>query len=142
MILIDSNVLIAALFEGHPHHVVSLAYINSIEAHQILIAAHSIAETYSTLTRPSRPYRLTGNEAVVAVDRLASGSHIVALPATQTVDAIRRFSTLGTGPRLYDFLIGATGEAFGADTIVTWNVRDFDGLFPALRIVTPADLLA
>lgn len=142
MILFDSNVLIAALFDAHPHNRASASVLNATPPALMMFAAHSIAESFSNLTRMNRPFQLTGPKAALAIDTLTSNAQIVALSAAQTLDAIRRYSAIGTGPRLYDFLIGATGEAFGADTIATWNVRDFDGLFPGLRVVTPAELMA
>lgn len=141
MILVDSNVLVAALFDEHPHNPPSVAFINSVSPDRIMVAAHSLSEAYSTLTRPNRPYRLTGPEAAEAIAAFVNDTRVVALSPSQTLEAIRRFAGIGTGPRLYDYLIGTTGALFGADTIVTWNIRDFDGLFPALRIVTPADVL-
>lgn len=142
MILFDSNVLIAALLPQHPHFQLSHAMVERAAVVATMIAAHSLAECYSTLTRPNRPYLLSGASAADAIERLAADSHVVALSGAQTIDAIRRFAPLGTGPRLYDYLIGATGEAYGAHTIATWNTRDFTGLFPAMRIATPAELLA
>lgn len=142
MILLDSNVLIGLLFEAHPHYGESRALVDALPKQSALVAAHSLAETYSTITRPNRPYRLPGGAAWAIIDNLAEDFLIVVLDTAQHLDAIRRFSRLGTGPRLYDYLIGATAEAHGADTIVTWNTRDFDGLFPGLRIVTPAGFLS
>ena len=141
MILLDSNVLIGALFEAHPHFPQSRALVDALPRRSALVAAHSLAEVYSTITRPNRPYQLPGDDAWFMIQSLAQDFAIVMLGVAQHLDAIRRFSRLGTGPRLYDYLIGATAEAHGADTIVTWNTRDFDGLFLGLRIVTPADVL-
>jgi len=137
LILFDSNILVAALFEGHPHYSASVGLVAAATIDSTMIAAHSLAETYSTMTRHNRPYRLSGPDAAAAIDIVAAGSRIVSLSPGQTVDAVRKFSAIGIGPRLYDYLIAATAEAFGASTIVTWNTRDFDGLFPALRVVTP-----
>lgn len=107
------------------------------------VALHSVSETYATITRINRPFRMTGPAAMSAISALIADIRVVTMTDAQTIDAIRRFSSLGgSGPRLYDYLIGATGEANGADIIATWNTRDFDGLFPTLRIATPAELAA
>jgi len=140
LILLDSNVLIAALVVTHPHHEDSFAVLERATVATMMVAAHNLAETYSVVTRATLPYKVSGATAAQAIDRMAGRLTIAILSAAQTLDAIRRFGAIGTGPRLYDYLIGATAEAHGADTIVTWNSRDFDGLFPALRIVTPAAL--
>lgn len=141
MILFDSNVLVAALVEQHPHHDASAAVLLEADPAATLIAAHSLAEAWAVLTRRSLPFRFDGPPAWEQLNRVAERFAVVTLSSVQAVDAIRRFSALGTGPRLYDYLIGVTGETYGARTIVTWNTRDFDGLFPALRIATPAEIL-
>lgn len=80
---------------------------------------------------------MPGRTAAAAVAAFASELTTVVMTAPQTLDAIRRFGALGIGPRLYDYLIGATGEAYGARTIVTWNTRHFTPLFPQLTVITP-----
>jgi predicted nucleic acid-binding protein len=140
LILVDTNVVVAALWAGHPHHAASIPIVGNGAVDTIMIAVHSVSETYATMTRMNRPFRLSGTAAMAAIAALTATIRVVSLDGAQTLDTIRRFSAIGYGPRLYDFLIGATGEAHGADTIVTWNTRDFDGLFPAMRIVTPSGL--
>ena len=139
MILIDTNVLVAALVADHIHHETSVECLLRLPASLTVAAAHSLAECYSTLTRINGLYRYPAVEAWTATANLATRIRFVALTAPQTLDAVRRFSALGIGPRLYDYLIGASGELAGAQTIVTWNVRHFGALFPELKIVTPAE---
>lgn len=140
MILIDSNVLVATLVGDHKHNGPSTEMVISSDPLKTVLAAHTIAETYAVLTRPKLSFRMTAQEAWSQIEPIAKRFRVAALTPPQTLDAIRRFSALGTGPRLYDFLIGVTGETYGAHTIVTWNTRDFAGLFPQLRIVTPEAL--
>lgn len=143
MILADSNVLIAALVDRHPHHLPSVEFLGGPDQTDILIATHCLAEALGNLTRPFPGHGLPPVTVKSQIDSLIQNLHVVQLDALATLDAIRRFALQGgVGPRLYDYLIGATGEAFGADTIVTWNVRHFVPLFPHLRIVTPAEFTA
>lgn len=142
MILIDSNVLVAASVGEHPHHPSSNLFLGTARD-RLLVAAHSFSETYTNLTRPHPGYHVQPTVAMAQIDTMAKFVRTVQLDPGATLAAMRRFTMLGgVGPRLYDYLIGATGEAFGADTIVTWNVRHFVPLFPHLRIVTPAELAA
>lgn len=136
MIAFDTNVVVAALIEVHPHHGASRRAFQIVDPAEALLPAHCLAEAYAVLTRP-RPYDLPSAIAWTALENLASSATTVQMSASQVIDAIRRFSALGTGPRLYDYLIGATGQAHGARTIVTWNVKDFAPLFPQLEIVAP-----
>lgn len=142
MIYVDSNVIVAALAESHRHNQASALFLSATNPKKTVVPAHCIAETYGVLTRRNLPFSVSGDVAISLIEPFAERFLVFSLTAFQTLDAIRRFSTLGTGPRLYDYLIGATGETFGAHTIVTWNTRDFTGLFPALRIATPTEILA
>lgn len=139
MILIDSNVIVAVLVDEHVHNRWSVDFITAVPAEDVIIAAHSIAESFVTLTRQRTGLAMPPIEVGDVLDDIATRFAVVALTAAQTLDAVRRFSAIGTGARLYDYLIGATGVRYGADTIVTWNTRHFAGLFPAVRIVTPAE---
>lgn len=143
MTLIDSNVLIASLVETHEHSEASRQFLAATAPYEFVIASHSCCEAYNHLTRSNGPFRISPALAQQQITSLIQTIRTVSLSVSQTMETIRRFATLGgVGPRLYDYLIGATGEAFGADTIVTWNVRHFVPLFPHLRIVTPAELTA
>ena len=143
MILVDSNVLIATSAVTHIHHIPSRAFLFSYAPVDLAVTAASLCEVYNNLTRPPPRFNFPPIVAQAQVDDIAQRLRVVALEPTAVIATIRRFALLGgTGPRLYDYLIGATGEAFGADTIVTWNVRHFDRLFSHLRIITPAELTA
>ena len=57
-ILADSNLLIAGLIRSHVHHVAVSPWMQAIRAKRVelVLAAHSIAETFSVMTRgPFRP---------------------------------------------------------------------------------------
>lgn len=136
--LLDSNVVIASLVEWHEHHAASLALFTECGPDRFAIAAHSFAETYATLTRPS-PYGLAANHTRAALERVRSITSLVGLTPSQTFDTVRRYATAGgIGARLYDALIGQVAIGHGIPVIVTWNTRHMAGLFPDLTVVTPA----
>ena len=139
--LLDSNVLIAALLADHQDHAASAALFEDGERSRYGIAAHSIAEAYATLTRPfPRGFAVAPADAVRALDQMRAESSLLGLTAAQTMDGIRAFAAAGgTGPRLYDRLIGEVALAHGIPAIVTWNLRHMAGLFPGLRVVTPRE---
>lgn len=142
MILIDSNVIIAATDLGHLHHQPSQALLRRRPA-PILIATHALTEAYNHLSRLRKdgPSIDTG-VAAVSLQSLAATAKCRALTHHESLAAVQRFAALGgRGARLYDYLIGAVAVLEGADTIATWNVRHFAPLFPALRIATPEQLL-
>lgn len=143
-ILIDTNVVVAALVPTHPHHGPSAAVLND-ERLEIFIAAHALAEAYSTLTRRGTgwAYQFAPERAVTALQSVIDLTRTITMSPAQTLDAIRMFSARGgRGPELYDFLIGQTGLLAGAAAIVTWNMRHFRPLFPDERVETPPECLA
>ena len=140
--LLDTNVVIAMLVEAHEHHAPSAALLTAGAGARYAVAAHSYAESYAVLTRPgpNGPFRLSPEEAWAALESVAAVTALVGLSAPQSFEAIRGYATSGgVGARLYDRLIGEAAVAHGVATIVTWNARHMRGLFPALRVVTPAD---
>jgi len=137
LILVDTNVIVATVIVEHFHHRASREACEILTDGSPLLTAHCVAEAYSTITRSNGPYRLPRDLAWTMLASVIDGFTVVAMTAPQALDAVRRFSTLGIGPRLYDYLIGATGEAHGVRTLVTWNVKDFAPLFPNLTVVTP-----
>ncbi len=45
----------------------------------------------------------------------------------------------GTGPQLYDRLIGEAAVQNGIGCILTWNLKHMRLLFPDLLVLTPAE---
>ncbi len=142
--LADSNVLIASLIEGHVHHEPSVQAMN-MAGWRFHISTHSLAETYSTLTRKasSRGYEWPSARAIVVLEGLMASNEVVGLTPAQTIDSIRVFAAAGgRGPLLYDWLIGRAAVQSGIDRIITWNVKDFQPLFLDMRVETPSDFVA
>jgi predicted nucleic acid-binding protein len=140
--LLDSNVLIATIVEAHAHHIPSLALFAHRPAWRFAVAAHSYAETYSTLTRRGdrSPFQLTPDEAWAALESIRAVTFLVGLGPAETVDAVRAYAKSGgIGARLHDRLIGEAAIANGLGAIVTWNVAHMRGLFPELQVVTPEE---
>ena len=143
--LLDSNVVIASIAEAHEHHEPSNALFDRFPPQSFAVADHSYAEAYSILTRRSMGalFGQTAADTIAALESVAARTMLIGLTHGQTFDAIRDFAADGgIGPRLYDRLIGQTGVVNGVDTIVTWNLRHMRSLFPAMRVVDPAEMIA
>jgi predicted nucleic acid-binding protein len=138
--LLDSNVIIAALVEDHPHHPASFSLLGTAHEARFAVAAHTHTEAYSHLTRRSAGgFGQSPREAVNALASIRAKTVLLGLTPPQTLEGIRRFSALGgIGPRLYDALIGEVALLHAIPAIVTWNTRHLAPLFPRLRVVTPA----
>jgi predicted nucleic acid-binding protein len=141
LILIDTNVIVAALAEAHEHHMPSLALFNAEPPLTIAVASHCYAEAFTTLTRRGdhAPFRWPSGEAWAALESVAAVTRLVGLTPAQSFAAVRDFAAAGgIGGRVYDYLIASAALAAGADCLVTWNVGHFAGLVEGLEVLTPA----
>lgn len=142
MALLDSNVIIASLAEGHEHHEASIALFSLFKDQSFAVAAHSYSEAYSILTRKaqSSPFKWTAADAIAALESVAVRCSLVGLTHGQTFDAIRDFAADGgIGSRLYDKLIGEAAVHNGISSIITWNATHMCSLFPSLDVVNPVE---
>jgi predicted nucleic acid-binding protein len=138
LILLDTNVLVAAAVPSHVHHELSNAVV--IGTDRPSVAAHSLAEFVSTVTRAGL-FEWTAVAAARQVRLFGGAMNIRALDADQMLGAIERFAGDNRrGPLIYDFLIGQHAVVHNIPTIVTWNVRHMVPLFPQLRVITPSDV--
>lgn len=145
LILIDTNVIVAALVEDHLHHAPSLALLSADPPFTIAVAAHSYAEAFTTLTRQGAhaPFQWPPGEAWAALESVAAVTRLVGLTPAQTFDAVRDFAAVGQiGARVYDHLIARAAQAAGAAMLVTWNVAHFRDLIEGLDVRTPAAMPA
>ncbi len=145
LILIDTNVIVAAVAEAHEHHPPSLALFAADPSLQLAVAAHCYAEAYTTLTRRGdhAPFRWPPGEAWAALESVAAVTRLVGLTPAQSFDAVRDFAAAGNiGARIYDHLIARAARAAGAGVLVTWNVGHFRGLLDGVDILTPAEMIA
>ena len=120
--LIDSNVVVAAVARMHSHHEPSIALFSQRAKGFYAVAAHSLVEVYSTLTRrgPRAPLAWPPDEALAAIESVAAVTALVGLTPGRSLEAIRDYAdTGGIGPRVYDRLIGETARAHGLGRIVT-----------------------
>ncbi len=138
--LIDSNVVVAAVADTHEHHVASLAVLNASDDGALAVADHSYAEAYVVLTRRGvrAAFEFTAQEAWAALESMRAVTTLVGLTANQTFDSLRDYARIGgVSVRLYDKLIGETAVVHAIPTIVTWNARHMQSLFPRLKVATP-----
>lgn len=145
LVLVDTNVIVAALAEAHEHHAPSLAIFAAGSPVAIAVAAHSYAEAFTTLTRRGEhaPFRWPPGEAWAALESVAAATRLVGLTPAQSFAAVRDFAGAGQiGARVYDHLIARAAQAADAQSLVTWNVAHFRSLIDGLDVRTPVALLA
>jgi predicted nucleic acid-binding protein len=140
----DTNVLVAAFLQGHPHHNNARPVLERIKAGRDdgFVAAHSLAEAYAVLTR------LPGSNQVapivawqLIIENVLKGFTVVHLTAKEYADTLTRVAQNGVeGGKTYDALLLAAAAKSGADRIYTTNVRHFQSLADeqmAARIAAP-----
>lgn len=141
--LLDSSVLVAAMVEAHPDHGRCLPWLQKSAARplSLLVAAHSLAETYAVLTRlPLRPLIAPATVETLLRENVLGRAQVVALNATDYRAVLTRQASLGlSGGSIYDALIVRAAQKGRAERIVTLNRGDFLRIWPegAERIVAP-----
>jgi predicted nucleic acid-binding protein len=138
----DSSVLIPIFYADHPQHSVSAKLF--LEAGKDdFCALRTLGEVYATLTRlPLRPL-ITGPEGMIIVKQIQERLTLVALNEREYLSALELASTEAiVGAAVYDTLIADCALKAEANVLLTWNVRDFARLGPAIaRLVkTPQEL--
>ena len=139
---VDSSVIIAAVHANHPLHAVSAQWLNGVfEEHTVIVAHHSILETYAVLTRLPSQYRFSPSEAQTVIHGTLDGNAAVA--RFEGSDIWRILDTLvgipASGGTSYDAFILRILEEAGVDCVATYNEADFQRLASSARIIDPRD---
>jgi len=140
----DTNCIVALLSSRHEHHERAVGEMERRldDGETLVIAAHTLVETYSVLTRLPTPHRLSPADcrALIEANFLPDTAEVAALSA----DGYRRLihdAPAGnlSGGRVYDAVIAACARAGHVDVLLTFNERHF-AVFAGedLAIVVPS----
>jgi predicted nucleic acid-binding protein len=142
-VLCVTSVLVPALWTGHPDHPTCVGWLAAAVASRIemVIAAHSLAETFSVATRLPTRQRVAPIDAWQTIQcSLLPYAQLIDVPVAiyRTVLADLAARGLGGGV-IYDALIAAAADIAGVDLLVTRNVKHFEFVWPqgCGRIVSP-----
>ena len=131
---LDTNLLVAASVQDHPHHVPSFDLVKAIKqgALQGCISTHGLAEFYSVITRAPFTPRVHPTEAGRFLDEnILPFFELVVLLAEDYKTVLRSCIAAGLiGGVVYDALHLHSAEKANCDRIYTFNVRDFRSLAP------------
>jgi predicted nucleic acid-binding protein len=139
----DTSVLVAALVPSHEHHEPAFSLLERIRSGRLqgFIAAHSLAEMYSVLTRmPLSPPLLPELVALLIEDNILPAFSIRTLLEADYVRVVLETAKDRVpGGMIHDALILACAVKAKADRIYTFNVGHFRRLAPELhkRIMAP-----
>jgi len=137
---IDTNIFIAAIHKNHPNNIVACSWLNSaIINHNVVIAQHSVLETYSVLTRLPPKWRLTPSEVVLLLKtNLKSQINIVHFPAKNFLGWIDKSASKNIiGGQIYDSYIIKTLSVAKVDAIATFNIAHFAKLSDTVKLINP-----
>ena len=136
----DTSVLVASFYGDHVDHSASHSLFVSLNKKTGAVAAHSLAEVYSSLTRMPGRDRVSGEHAMLFLGNIRERLHIVTLDDDEYFRAIEAFAANGgVGGGICDALIANCALKVKAATIYTWNVKDFMRLGAAIsaRVQVP-----
>jgi predicted nucleic acid-binding protein len=134
-VLFDTSVLVAALIVTHPKHSVCFPRLKAAESKQVqgVISTHSLAETYSVITRlPIQPRIPPQDAQRIIVDVLQYLEAISLLPNDYQI-AIALMANLNIpGGGIFDALIAQAAIKAEVDVILTLNPNHFTRLNSAI----------
>lgn len=142
-VFFDTNVLVAASEQTHPHHAPAFQALSRVAAKrdQGYMSLHSLAETYAALTRlPVRPRIHPAEAARMIADNIVPHFQMVPIARKDYLEALKTVADSGwSGAKIYDALIVGCAARSGAERIYTFNLSDFQHLAPKLtnRISPP-----
>lgn len=123
---LDTSVLIATFYVRHQHHHPSIDLFLRFKNNEACCGAHSLAEVYASLTGRTGPDRVSGDQAMLFLGDVRSRLKIVSLSEEEYFRAVQASSALGiAGGAIYDAILGHCALKAKAQTIYTWNMRDF-----------------
>jgi predicted nucleic acid-binding protein len=137
--LLDTSCLVAAVCAWHQNHEVTLREIERRDAagEKLVLAAHSLAETFSVLTRLPESHRLRPDDALALIEANWGETRLVALAGPDYRTMLRRCRDVGIGGgAVYDALTAACARKAGVATLVTWDLEGFERFLedePAVR---------
>lgn len=134
--LFDTNMLIAALIETHPHHSRAWPWLQKARRKDIvaLVGAHSLAEVYSTLTKlPIYPKISPVLAEKLILEDIIPYFQIIALDQTDYRTVLHILATHDIeGGATYDALVAHAAYKGQAEKLLTFNVKHFKKVYPAI----------
>lgn len=127
--LLDTSCLVAAVCAWHERHETTRKEIERrrTAGEPLVLAAHSLAEAYSVLTRLPEPHRLRPADALAVIEANWSDTRLVTLTGRDYRRVLRRCRETGIGGgAVYDALIAECARKARAATLLTWDASGFE----------------
>jgi predicted nucleic acid-binding protein len=137
---LDTSVLVATFYAHHQHHQPSIDLFLRFKKNEACCGAHSLPEIYASLTGRTGRDRISGDQVMLFLGDLRERLTIVTLSDQEYFKAVEASSALGiAGGAIYDAILGHCALKSKAQTIYTWNTKDFLRLGEAIadRVKAP-----
>jgi len=122
----DTSVLIATFYAHHEFHGPSIEVFLRFKKNEACCGAHSLAEIYASLTGWTGRDRVGGDQAMLFLGNVRERLTIVSLSDREYFTVLEQSAALGIADgAIYDALLGHCALKAKAQTIYTWNVKDF-----------------
>ena len=138
---VDSSVLVAGVHANHPRHAAAASWlIRNIPLHDLLVAHHSILESFAVLTRLPGDLRLTGAEAKQLLEAtIKTNMQIAGFHASSIWDCIDSLvNHSAVGGNSYDVIIAEILRRSGAEAIATFKIRHFSEFASHMFMIDPS----
>jgi predicted nucleic acid-binding protein len=139
-VLIDTSCVVAAVLSWHEDHAATVEDLRRRprRGDKLVLAAHTLVESYAVLTRLPANRRLEAQEAWTLLRANWSRAELVGLtPAEHWALLENAAEARIEGGQSYDALIAACARKAGVDLLLTWNLSHFARLAGPFRVSRP-----
>lgn len=139
--LFDTSVLVSAFVVSHPTHQSCISWLHQVKAEQLqgIIATHTLAETYSVLTRLPVSPRISPRLARQLLDENLKEFEVISLEAEDYYRVIDKMVTLNlAGGAIYDALIAQVAIKAKVSQLLTLNPNHFTRLGDEIARLVPS----
>ena len=133
-VLFDTSVLIAALVRPHPFHKQAFPWLKQAHEKEIefIVSAYTLAELYHVLTNfPIKPRLSSGSVKRIIKEDVVKIAQVIHLTAEEYFQVIEKTADFNLpGGIIFDAIICAVAEKMNVDKLLTFNLNDFERLWP------------
>ena len=133
-IFLDTSVLVAAVIEQHGDHARAFALLQRVQSgkDEAVVSAHSLAETYSTLTKLPAPFRHSPEQALLSIEEnILKHFKTSSLSGADYAALIREAAAVGIqGGTIYDAVLMKSAAKAEVSRIYTLNLKHFQAVAP------------
>ena len=146
-VMFDTSVLVAGQLQLHVDHATAWPWLNAAQqgTFKLLIAAHSMAECYSTLTTLPKPARIRPEAAAEMIEtNVLPFATVTPLLPDDYWTVIKQLAIDGlSGGIVYDALGVKAAQLAQAVRLLTFNLKHFRRLWPQgiEKVISPKDVV-